>query len=313
MISRASFLSGSAAGIAGLLGRAAPRPSAYVFSRPGGAVVAGDVFGHVGFAYRIDGFAYMAGAIEMAHHDRSPKGKDFWVARTAAPIVRAGAYDNVGLAYQTRYDLYKELSGGGDLAGARRAIAQIRTWTFAAPGHDCLDAVRLVLAGYGVRFNDLELRTINPNAFFRMLPGRPGDLNLPWPRSSLDASLYTAYGRQGVRDDIVAFDPSGVIFDDDIDYDPTSTQPQVVWSSFVLRRGYMAIYNKPHFGGAYLVIRRGSTLDSKQLPWAYKNVGSYVVASTPFHPALPPIAGRAPRFANPAQRSAHLNSLRSRP
>jgi|GEM_PF-6308665 len=313
MISRASFLSGCAAEIAGLLTRTVLQPGAYVFSRPGGSVVAGDVFGHVGFAFRCDGTIFTVGAIEMAHGNPSPAGKDFWVAQTPNPLARAGAFDNVGLGYQTRYDLYKSLDGGGNLAAARRAIAQIKGWTFAAPGHDCLDAVRLVLTSYGVRFNDEELHTVNPNAFFRMLAGHAGDLNVPWPRSTLDASLYTEYGRHGIRDDIVAFDPTAVIFDDDISYDPTSSQPQVVWSSFVLRRGYMVVYNKPHFGGAYVVIRPDTTVDLKQLPWTYKEVGSYVVATKPFQPPQPPVAGRAPRFANRAQRSAHLNSLRSKP
>ncbi|HTU70569.1 MAG TPA: hypothetical protein VMF11_09645 [Candidatus Baltobacteraceae bacterium] len=312
-LTRAAFLSGGAAASLALLTRSVlARPNAYVFLRPGGSVIAGDVFGHVGFAFATAPEEYIAGAIEMAHHDPSPKGKDFWHAATREPLVRAGAYDNVGLGYQTRYDLYKALEGGGNVAAANRAIAAIAGWRFAAPGHDCLDAVRAVLTAYGLRFNGEEMRTVNPDAFFRMLPARPGELNYPWPGSVIDVSIYSEYGRHGLRDDIVAFAPS-VIFEDDTSYNPSSGYPEVALSSFVVRRGHMVLYNRPQFRGAASVIRPDATVNLNQLKWTYKSVGSYVIADKAFDIAAPPITGLAARFSSAAARAAYYRELKSKP
>ena len=311
-LDRATFLTGAGAAALRVVMRTPPA-SAYVFSRPGGAKTAAGVFGHVGFAYRDGGNYFMCGAIEEAHHNDTPQGKDFWYARTDQPFVRMAAHNNVGVGYETCYDLYKPLYGGGNTLAARRAIAQIVGWRFAAPGHDCLDAVRLVLEAYGIRFNGLEKRTIDPNSFFAMLAGKPVPLNIPWPGSVIDASLYAQYGRQGLRDDIVTFDRRSVIFDDDISYNPASNFPQIAWSSLVVRRGHMVVYNKPQFLGAYAEIRPDATINVKQLPWSYKELGSYVAAAHPFDPARPPIAGISPRFASREARERYIRELQQRP
>lgn len=294
--------------------RTPPRqPSAYVFSRPGGAQTAAGIFGHVGWGFRDGGKEWVTGAIEMAHHNPTPKGKDLWWARTDQPLVRMAAHDNVGVGWETRYDLYKPLYGGGNRVAARRAIARLIPWRFDAPGHDCLDAVRLVLEAYGIRFNDLEKRTINPNAFFGMLAGTPAPLNVPWPGSVVDASLYDEYDRQGLRDDIITFDRQSVIFDDDISYDPTSNYPQIAWSSFVLRRGHMAVYNKPGFLGDAVLLHVDGTADVKTFPWTFKEVGSYVISAKPFDPLRPPVAGLKPRFASRQARSQYYEQIRQKP
>ncbi|MGB6062678.1 MAG: hypothetical protein WBG27_13290 [Candidatus Aquilonibacter sp.] len=44
------------------------------------------------------------------------------------------------------------------------------------------------------------------------------------------------------RDDVLST-TDAVVFDNDISYDPTSDYPQVAWSAFVARRGYLTLYS----------------------------------------------------------------------
>jgi hypothetical protein len=136
---------------------------------------------------------------------------------------------------------YKELTGLGNAVAARRAVARVAALPFFAPGSDCLDAVRMVLTQYGVSFTKAQRETPVPNHFFfDLLPGDPQPINAPWPGTIVDASFYTEYGRMKFRDDVLST-TDAVVFDNDISYDPTSDYPQVAWSAFVARRGYLAL------------------------------------------------------------------------
>jgi len=308
-IPRKSFLAGAAALMvapaARVLGDQAP--NAYVFCRPGGAPIFGNTFGHVGFAYQSSGFEYLAGSVEMVHGNSSPAGKNFWYAQTPDPIAQMSIINNVGVGVETRYDYYKELTGLGNAAAARRAVARVAALQFSAPGSDCLDAVRMVLTQYGVSFTKAQRETPFPNHFFfDLLPGDPQPINAPWPGTVVDASFYTAYGRMSFRDDVLST-TDAVIFDNDISYDPSSDYPQVPWSGFVARRGYLALYSDPNFQGQSTMVLAGTGYDTRQLP--YGRLGSFVLASTAFDLSSPPVQGLSPRFASRAERSANYEAI----
>ncbi|MGC2244839.1 MAG: hypothetical protein WBA06_14520 [Candidatus Aquilonibacter sp.] len=148
-----------------------------------------------------------------------------------------------GLGARVVAPTYKELTGLGNAVAARRAVARVAALPFFAHGSDCLDAVRMVLTQYGVSFTKAQRETPVPNHFFfDLLPGDPQPINAPWPGTIVDASFYTEYGRMKFRDDVLST-TDAVVFDNDISYDPTSDYPQVAWSAFVARRGYLALYS----------------------------------------------------------------------
>lgn len=311
-LSRGAFLAGVASSLPAAALGMPPFPNAYVFCRPGGAITAAGVFGHVGFAFATEGYKYGVGSVENAHNILSPAGKDYWFVETANPLERAGAWDNVRVGFQTRYDYFKRLTAPiPNVAAARRAADAIQSWPFRAPGKDCLDAVRFVLHEYGVPMTHQQrFVTVGPNAFFDSLPGSPIAIDVPWPGAAIDASLYTLFNRRGIRDDLVS--PSATLADDDISYDPTGDRPQIPWSSVVVRRGMLALYSEPGFTGDVHVMRPYDFLNSQDLS-GWPSIGSYVLHDGEFDPRNPPLDGLGSRFANRATRSTYYDDLQRQP
>lgn len=302
-IRRSDLIAGALASvIAPLRVEASPNSGRfYFFWRPGGAVVVKGflVEGHVGFAYQAaTPWEFVAGSVENAHNDLSPKGKGFFHTPTANPVLQMGAADNVHAdpAWTTRYDFYTYVDvPNANPQKAREALDDIAQRWFSAPGADCLDAVREVYKAYGgslPRALDLEP---SPNRFMLGLPApAPRAITIPWPLALADASLYVEDNRLGERDDLVLYKLDSVLhgnFYSDATAMRDEARVATYRSTVVARAGQMVLYNKHDCdaNGEYYVMRPGEEINVKALPWADPELRSYCLSASAFDPKNPPV------------------------
>lgn len=290
----------------------------YVFWRPGGAVLAGKLYiaGHVGFAYQQQSGDFLAGSIENAHGDLTPKGKDFWTGVTADPVAFSQLdHIHAPVPWSTRYDFYKILQAEKpNGAAAHDALDTISSWRYIATKQDCLSAVRLVMSEYGIPLHGHAARTKIPNEFFKALPGKMSSINgPPWKGSVLDVSLYTAYNRDGQRDDIIHSGKHSVVWDN---LYPDHENPRSIptWrSSSLIRRGYLVLYSEHDCTGEAMYFRPNDFMNFNKLPWADQRIRSFCASANEFKPATPPIANVPPRFASESALKKYDKSLEYRP
>ena len=291
----------------------------YVFWRPGGAQLNILVEGHVGFAYQNGDFEFIAGAVEEAHGDTSPGGKDFFLRLTPNPLLTMGAANNVNASppYVTRYDFYKAITVKNARPEAARAkLAEIAREPFIIGIYDCLAAVRSAFWAYGGDFSPYVAFTRGPSNFFRSLsdPWSPqSPIVIPWPEAQLDASFYSQIDREGLRDDVVSADGGGIIYDNFTpDLGATEEMPSYSkQSSILVRRGFAAVYEELNCSatGNLISLRTGDFVNLRNLGWQGQ---SYCISANAFDPHEPPIIGRPPRFASDADRQEYFQTLQSR-
>ncbi len=255
-IRRSDFIAGALASIAstGLVSARDNTGRFYFFWRPGGAVIIHGILveGHIGFAYQsATPWEFVAGSVENAHNDLSPKGKGFFHIPTANPVLQMGAADNVHAdpAWATRYDFYTYLDvPNANPAAARKALDDIARRWYVVPGADCLDAVRQVYKAYGGRLSHALDIEPSPNRFMLGLPApAPRAITIPWPLASADASLYVEENRLGERDDLVSGEPDFITHGNFYpDANATGEQSRIATyrSTVVTRAGHIVLYNK---------------------------------------------------------------------
>jgi hypothetical protein len=317
-ISRPSFLQGVVAAAA--MPFAQTKAGQFlVFWRPGGAQINVLIEGHVGFAFQISDWEFIAGSVEMAHGDISPAGKDFFFRATSNPELIMGASNNVSAVpqYQTRYDFYKSTTvAGANPSAARKQLDKIRGETYVVAYQDCLSAVRDVFLAYGGHFSDYGLFTRGPSDFFRTL--RTGwsaavPIVIPWPSSTLDASFYGQFDREGLRDDIVNTDPSAVVHDNFTpDLGSTPDDPSYSsQSSLLVRVGYAVVYENTDCDstGRFVAFNAANFSNLRDVGWQAK---SYCLSATAFDPHQPPISNAPARFASDAERARYIQTLQQR-
>lgn len=303
-IRRSDFIAGALASIAAPIRvEASGNPGGfYFFWRPGGAVIIKGflVEGHVGFAYQAaTPWEFVAGSVENAHGDISPKGKGFFHIPTANAVLQMGAADNAHAdpAWATRYDFYTYVEvPNAKPQKAREALDDIANRWYTAPGADCLDAVRQVYKAYGGYLpRNLDIEP-SPNRFMLGLPApAPRTITIPWPFATADVSLYVEDNRQGERDDIVSGKSDFVKHDNFYpDANATGDEPRVATyrSTVVARAGQMVLYNKNDCdpSGDYYVMRPGEEINVNALPWADPELRSYCLSAAPFDPKNPPVS-----------------------
>jgi len=278
---------------------------AFVFARPGGAVILGSPYGHVGFGYQIDDTTFCVGAVECASGQTRHDLMDYWSRLTDQPQRFMCTQNLYGPG--TRYDMCKALLvDNPDITAAQAKMAAISLIDYNLFSQNCRTDTVEILEAYGVTGLPGGAR---PSGFFGGIHALIQPLLYPWPQFSLDISLYTEYDQFGLRDDLSLTNPGSIS-------DPACNQrsdvpdaPQPVVSSIAVRRGFIAVYSDQGYQGNTEMVPAGNLLNSRDLPWADKTIRSYYAASSQFDPIA--VAARNPfsRFNNPPERDDHLARL----
>jgi hypothetical protein len=277
---------------------------AFVFARPGGAVLLGSPYGHVGFGFQVSDTTYCVGAVECASGQTRHDLMDFWNLLTDQPQRFMCTQNPYGP--RTRYDMCKSISvATPNVAGAQAKMKAISQIDYNLLSQNCRTDTVEILETFGVTGLPGGAR---PSGFFGGIQAPIQPLLWPWPQFVLDVSLYSETDQYGLRDDL-NLTADGAIADpacNQVD-DNNPDAPQPVISCITVRRGSMALYPDQDFKGDPYVMPVGKPVNFRDLPWPDKTIRSYYASSIPFDAKAIATQNPDPRFNNPQERSAHLN------
>jgi hypothetical protein len=284
--------------------------NAYVFGRPGGAIILGSPYGHVGFGFATDeAGSVQVGGVECVDGNTShiSNAMDFWTQITDRPETLMSTLTPYGR--HTRYDMCKIIPvPAGDVAAAQAQIERIRQIDYNLLSQNCRTDTVQIFEAYGVTGLPGGAR---PSGFFGGVHATIVPLLEPWPGINLDISFYSETDQYGVRDDADA-NAEGYVADPTADERPDGADgPLPVIASIVVRRGFLALFPEHDYQGDAYEVPVGKVFNWRDVPWADTRVRSWYASETAFDPSS--LATRAdsiePRFASPFERGAHAASL----
>jgi hypothetical protein len=264
---------------------------AYVFARPGGAVIFGEPYGHEAFGFQTDDEnTALVGGVELAQGKTShvKDAMDFWTRLTDNPLNFMST--QVPYGRRTRYDMAKILQvDNPNVEAAQAVIERIKATDYSLLSQNCLTDTIEVLQAFGV--NGLP-GGARPSGVFGGVQGQPIPLVDPWPGLELDVSLYEQPDQFGIRTDVdadangEAGDPAANQGQDSLD----GPHPQPIISSILVRKGYVAVYPNQDFDGEPIVLEVGKVFNAKDVKdsvWPDKTVRSWFASASVFDPTLP--------------------------
>jgi hypothetical protein len=173
---------------------------AYIFARPGGAVILGSAYGHVAFGIQIDDTAKtLVGGVEVTNGSTShlDNAMDFWTQETADPLEFMSSMTPYG--QETRYDMCKTLTvDAPNVLAAREQITRIANIDYNLLSQNCRTDTVEILEAFGVTGLPCSAR---PSGFFGGVHSTIIPLVAPWPDKAVDFSIYMEPDQFGLRYD----------------------------------------------------------------------------------------------------------------
>jgi len=281
--------------------------SAYVFARPGGAIIMGFPYGHVGFGFQVDERTVRVGAVECDQGSTShvKNAMDFWTKDTPDPL---GVMASETKSPKTRYDMCKIITvSTPNVAAAVAQVSRIESVDYNLLSQNCrTDAVQ-ILEAFGVTGLPGGAR---PSGFFGGIHATIVPLVAPWPTLQLDFSLYAEPDQFGLRDDPDA-NANGYVADPTADENPNGPDwPLMPINSILVRRGYLALFDQQSYTGNVQLVNAGRVFNRMSLEWQDKTIRSWYASTSPIADPTG-LASTAPlsRFSSPTERVAHAQNL----
>jgi hypothetical protein len=284
--------------------------NAYVFARPGGALILGLPYGHVAFGFQTDDTGTICvGGVEVVTGKTSHVGNamDFWKELTTDPLTFMSSQTPYGI--ETRYDMCKILNvNESNIAAAMTEVAKLANVDYNLLSQNCRTDTVQVLQSYGVTGLPGGAR---PSGFFGGIDAPIVPLTAPWPGKALDFSLYEEPEQYGIRDD-PDLNEYGYVADPTADQNPNGPDfPPRYYNSFLLRRGFLVLFPEENYAGTPFIAPVGRVVDFRELPWPDKMVCSWYAAPESSDPSA--VTSRAdqivPRFGSDAERKSHHAQL----
>src|SRR6202162_276722 len=267
---------------------------AYIFARPGGAIILGEAYGGLALGFQIDDEnTTLVGGFELAGGNAAhvSDAMDFWFALTDNPLRFMSALLPYGRG--TRYDMAKILQvDDPQVEAAQTVIERIKATGRNLRSQDWLKDTVEVLEAFGVKGLPGGARQ---SGVFGGINAPIVPLVEPWPGMALDVSLYEQPDQFGIRTDPNAdanenaSDPAADQGQDSLD----GPRPQPVISSILVRKGHLAVYSHQGFDGTPIVLELGKVFnvkDVKDAVWPDKTVRSWFASASSFDAAMPKTA-----------------------
>lgn len=262
---------------------------AYMFARPGGAIIFGEAYGHAAFGFQTDdGNTTLVGGVELAGGKTShvDDAMDFWFELTDNPLLFMSAL--VPFGRRTRYDMAKVLDVDvPHVEAAQAVIERIKATDYNLLSQNCLTDSVEVLEAFGVTGLPGGAR---PGGVFGGVHAPIVPLVEPWPGLGLDLSIYEQPDQFGIRTDIDP-DANGNAADPAANQRQNAPEDQYsaspIISSLLLRKGHCAIYPDPNFEGAPIVLEVGKVFNLRDASWPDKTLRSWFASASPFDPTTP--------------------------
>lgn len=262
---------------------------AYVFARPGGAIIFGEAYGHAAFGFQTDDDGTtLVGGVELAGGKTTHvnDAMDFWFELTDNPLRFMSSL--VPYGRRTRYDMAKILTVDAPQVDAAQAVIErIKATDYSLLAQNCLTDTVEVLEAFGVKGLPGGAR---PGGVFGGVDAPSIPLVDAWPGLVLDVSIYEQADQYGIRTDIDA-DANGYaadpIADELKDKQEGEYSPQPVISSILVRQGYFAAYPEQNFQGDPVVAKVGKVFNVRDATWPDKAVRSWFASASRFDPAMP--------------------------
>jgi len=264
---------------------------AYMFARPGGAILLGEAYGHAAFGFETDEVGTtLVGGVELAGGKTShvDDAMDFWFELTDNPQIFMASL--VPYGRHTRYDMAKILEvDAPNVEAAQAVIKRIKATDYNLLSQNCLTDSIEALQAFGVKGLPGGAR---PSGVFGGIDASIVPLVEPWPGLLLDVSLYEQPDQFGIRTDPDvdanenASDPAADQGEDSFD----GPHPQPIISSILVRKGHLAVYPNQGFDGTPIVLEVGKVFnvkDVKDQVWADKTIRSWFASTSAFDPAEP--------------------------
>jgi hypothetical protein len=262
---------------------------AYIFARPGGAIIFGEAYGHAAFGFQTDdGNTTLVGGVELAGGKTSHvnDAMDFWFELTDNPLLFMSAL--VPFGRRTRYDMVKVLGVDTPHVDAAQAVTErIKATDYSLLSQNCLTDSIEVLEAFGVTGLPGGAR---PGGVFGGVHAPIVPLVEPWPGLALDVSIYEQPDQFGIRTDVDA-DANGVAADPAADQRKDAPEdqytPAPIISSLLVRKGHCAVYPDRGFEGEPIVLEVGKVFNVREASWPDKTVRSWFASASAFDPAMP--------------------------
>jgi len=178
---------------------------AYVFARPGGAVILGSAYGHEAFGFQTDDEdTTLVGGVELAGGKTShvSDAMDFWVRLVDNPLLFMSTL--VPYGRRTRYDMAKIVQvDNPNVEAAQAVIERIKATDYSLLAQNCLTDTIEVLEAFGVKGIPGGAR---PSGVFGGISAPVIPLVDAWPDLTLDVSIYEQPDQFGIRTDITDAD-----------------------------------------------------------------------------------------------------------
>jgi hypothetical protein len=234
---------------------------------------------------------------------------DFWTQDNLDPVTFMST--EVPYGRKTRYDMCKKISVEvPNIAAAQTAIARIKDIDYNLFSRNCRTDTVEILQAYGVSGLPGGAR---PSGFFGGVSAEIIPLTAAWPGLGLDFSLYSEPDQFGLRDD-PDVNQDGYVADPSADENPNGPDwPAPFIGSILVRRGYLALYEKNGYQGEIQLVPAGSVFNFRQLPWPEQGIGSWYASVTDFDASAIPGLNVTPRFSGIDDRRDHQRQLGSPP